>query len=611
MANTGFKIAGTGASVDFGTEFPVDSGVHVWTTPGNITAIDTNDAVSTTTGTTGLSYRLVASNFDFSSIPLGAHIDGYEVRVQNYFESATNWTWNHSRFDLVDTASAGYRGGGANPTDMPQPSGTEQDGTWGYPDKRNESIDDITTKQTLYLDRQLVTNSAFGASVCGLVSGVPGTETLNVDAIEMDIYYHEGFPATLGSGEQMGGGKKGPWLYNGYVYALAVRGTPGAGDAALQVVRTQTPEKGDWEELDADTTSEMVSSTNLLYGEAIAAQVISNFLHIVRIDSSGSGSRVLYRRFNLDTNTWVTTADETWVGPVDILAPAVDIHCISTSNIYVIYSGEIERVMGGDKLRVDYAHWNGTAWTTAQALDNAGDVHYGSPVICEGNGADDVHFAWLRQTSTANDPPNDWADIQGRTHLGSGGLDGTWDTFTFSSITAGGIGASMRALTRDAGTIRAYLAENTSGDLGIVLGTEGGANNVIDFTSDAQDTDTISIDVNPRGVLTEDQWVFDVMYDPITSKYYMVHSDPATDDLYYRESVGGASWSASVEILDGVTRCDDISINVYTRGIDTVLGVLYTDAAITYYTEHVVQTGILPFYGQVNDARRRNTLLRM
>ena len=591
MPDTGWVLTGTCTNFTM----PGSTGAN-WVNLSNATVIDSNYAHVNQTAI-GDTNAIRASNFDFSGIPTGAHIDGIEILMDGLhrtgviasidFTNIVNPDGTRNIYDItIDPANTSI-----TPTDT----------TGGGSNDRLSTA--LTVADVQDTDFGFLTN---------VTTSTTSTIEMRIESMQMRITYHEGFPAPIGSAEQMGGGKKGPFLYNGYVYALVTRTTPGTNEQALQIARTQTPEKGNWVVLDTGTTSEMtITSPTLLYADAFAAQVINNLLHIVRISSDGLGSRIHYRRFNLSTNTWVTTADETWINNVDILAPAVDIHCISASDIYVVYSGEVDRVMGGDKLRVDYAHWNGTAWTTGQALDNAGDVHYGSPVVCEGNGADDVHFAWLRQTSTANDPPNDWADVQGRTHLGSGGLNGTWDTFTFSSITAGGIGVSLRALTRDAGTIRAYLAENTSGDLGFVLGTETGANNVIDFTSDAQDTDTISIDTNARSIIVEDQWVFDAIYDPITSKYYMVHSDPATDDLYYRESVDGTSWNASVEILDGVTRCDDISINVYTRGIDTVLAVLYTDNEVTFYTEHVVQAGILPFYGQVNDARRRNTLLRM
>ncbi len=70
MSNTGNVFPGTGSTVD-------RAGATAWTTPGNITADDTTNATSTVP-----TDYLLASNFNFSSIPNNVAIRGVVVRVE-------------------------------------------------------------------------------------------------------------------------------------------------------------------------------------------------------------------------------------------------------------------------------------------------------------------------------------------------------------------------------------------------------------------------------------------------------------------------------------------------------------------------------------------------
>jgi hypothetical protein len=72
MANTGNIFAGTGENNN-------GIGATAWSTPTNITSDNTTDA---TCNAAASSQYLVARNFDFSTIPTGAVINGILVRVE-------------------------------------------------------------------------------------------------------------------------------------------------------------------------------------------------------------------------------------------------------------------------------------------------------------------------------------------------------------------------------------------------------------------------------------------------------------------------------------------------------------------------------------------------
>lgn len=104
-----------------------DSGVGPnWSNPGN--AVHNDDTFATVTlDMAETSEKLVATNFDFSSIANGSTVDGLEVRVMALksgdecgldacqFYRATGTTWHSATTDfsgvLGDTESANYAGG--------------------------------------------------------------------------------------------------------------------------------------------------------------------------------------------------------------------------------------------------------------------------------------------------------------------------------------------------------------------------------------------------------------------------------------------------------------------------------------------------------------------
>lgn len=98
MADTGFVFPGTAVG-----NRTITGGDKDWSTPSGITADDISDAFWGTFTPTEQSNGLAGSNFDFSSIPSGATIDGIEIRVGDYSESALGGQeWAVLRLILAD-----------------------------------------------------------------------------------------------------------------------------------------------------------------------------------------------------------------------------------------------------------------------------------------------------------------------------------------------------------------------------------------------------------------------------------------------------------------------------------------------------------------------------
>lgn len=120
MPSTGAIIAGTGASL-------AGIGTVAWTLPGNIVASD-NSSATASLNSNAVSRWLVATNFDFSSIPDDAVILGVTGTIEGKYTGANAATITSASFVVGDavagtaktlsltltSSDANYTVGGAN-----------------------------------------------------------------------------------------------------------------------------------------------------------------------------------------------------------------------------------------------------------------------------------------------------------------------------------------------------------------------------------------------------------------------------------------------------------------------------------------------------------------
>lgn len=163
IPSTGAKIAGTGASL-------AGIGTVAWTNPGNITASDNTRATSAV-GSGGVSNWLVATNFDFSTIPNDAIILGVIGTVEASYVSGTKSTLTAASFVVGDAVVGTQKTLAQDVTtsDVSYTVGSVSD-LWGY----------------------AITPVILKASTTGWALSMTGTGGLNsarVDAMWMTVTY--------------------------------------------------------------------------------------------------------------------------------------------------------------------------------------------------------------------------------------------------------------------------------------------------------------------------------------------------------------------------------------------------------------------------------------
>ena len=99
--------------------------------------------------------------------------------------------------------------------------------------------------------------------------------------------------------------------------------------------------------------------------------------------------------------------------------------------------GEVEAIHGDDKYRIDVATRDSVTdanWTW-QSLDAGGDVHYFNPAVIAGSVNAEAHLMYMRQTSTANEPPLNFNEILTQTINGNVGASPTFSTLQTTTLT--------------------------------------------------------------------------------------------------------------------------------------------------------------------------------
>lgn len=170
MPDTGWVLTGLGTNVATGTK--------AWTTPNNIsTAGDGAYAQAASMKSGGTSQILVASTFDFSSIPVGASITGIEARVRKRSNFAT------ACIDHTIQIMVGSTAVGSNLADSVTEWGT------GFADANYGGSSNLWGATP---SRSDVVSSTFGLHTRAAVTGSSMTRYAEVATVEMKITYSLG-----------------------------------------------------------------------------------------------------------------------------------------------------------------------------------------------------------------------------------------------------------------------------------------------------------------------------------------------------------------------------------------------------------------------------------
>ena len=171
MADTGYKFPGTAVG-----DRAITSAVNTWGSPNNIKLDDAAEATNQSSNVDEISFGLAASNFDFTSIPIGATIDGIEVRVGDYFlaVSTQDHDWTTVRLILADNTD-GSVNRFADFTDWTDTAQT--DGSGNSSDLWSETINDTDVKDVDW------------GFFIGITSQVSVVSRAEIDFMQMKVYY--------------------------------------------------------------------------------------------------------------------------------------------------------------------------------------------------------------------------------------------------------------------------------------------------------------------------------------------------------------------------------------------------------------------------------------
>jgi hypothetical protein len=592
---TSWVIAGTAVNDN-------SYGVTAWVNPGNATADDDTYAVWADVTTVGEdSNRLKVTNFDFSSIPDNAWVDGFQYKIDCRRTGTSTATWNIFNYEFYNesgviettlrlTNGATYDDFGPNV--IGEPFGVRWlPGYWGAasPVVNNNGLARVT------IGSEWNASSLFGLSIVAESADTTANGNVEVDHVAMRARYHEGFPALISTGWNRQTTIP-PILYNGRIYVFN-QYYRDYGDVSFGVVKSGTdPSTGKWTHL--DTSNEVVITTGFNMestsaSRGIDAVVVGTTVHcVIRFPT-----RIDYKAFDLSTETWGTSTTVTSSLGADY-GENIGITVKANGDILVIYNGATEKVMGGDKGRVDYARStnNGSSWTADVALDAAGDIHYGSPGCRNGDVSNYVWLYWGRQTSTASDPAASWGDYQTRTHNSSATLSAVQTSGALTDCTNEG----SRILLVDDGTNwkSPYFGSTPNRTQRVRQATS--SSGVMSWSSTEFSNNTLA---NAPNILVSNSghYGFTLTLDPDNGDIYMVYVGGSWTssliyeaDLYYAVSTDGmATWSTPT-LIEGTDNGDHQeyqvigkpNVAIYTRSGTKVLGIVYDiTGGMLRYTE--------------------------
>jgi len=309
-----------------------------------------------------------------------------------------------------------------------------------------------------------------------------------------------------------------------------------------------------------------------------------------------------YAVFDMSDDTW-GAIDEEIENPTDNpILGWISLDARSDGDVVAVYNGDHDRVMGGDKQRVDVNVRSGSppTWSGPTSLDIGADFHYGNPNIVKRNATDDMHILW-QQTANTDDPPTAWLRAEGRTIRPDDSLSTSVQSLVNVTIDelvgvpniahVNGVAAGLQPAANQATNNFISAEEDASDDVNTVTSSSAGQ------TADP----AIDGEFGINTIVGDGDTAFHAMWSG--------GGTAGVDrDIYYATSTDGEIWTGEVEELDGVT-CNFISANIYVRGADTVMAYVYDDGGVVKYNEKVLIAGaapFLPFY-----PKRPNVLLRM
>ncbi len=352
-------------------------------------------------------------------------------------------------------------------------------------------------------------------------------------------------------------------------------------------------------------TSNEPNVTTEGFGSA-AAIADGTMIHIVTSTIEGVDDFFLkYHSFDTTDDTWNVTSEDiaTWPNVAGVQFSWAQIAVRSDGDVIVVYAGDVDKVMGDTKHRVDYARREGSpqTWTADIALDSdTADIHYGNPCIVKSATSDDMHIIHQKSAAAA-DPWSVWVTTEGRT------LDPSNNLSTIQSVSTDGDDIqnpySDLVSYDDGGTTR-IVGIGVDGaaltDIISPAAVEDGSDDLSSFTAQQ---DSVGEDINDSGnaiggVVDADGRLHVIYRTNLNN----------TDVTYTRSEDNGATWRSGQLTLDdiGTSASNMRGVAIYDRGGLKMAYVFNRASLNNVYHEHVITPTI-----EEMTFRPENTLLRM
>lgn len=307
------------------------------------------------------------------------------------------------------------------------------------------------------------------------------------------------------------------------------------------------------------------SNVEVVAGVAIAAVSafqVGDIIHVVTGVGVASGYHVYYHVFDMSSDTWTTTKEAVKTGYTLFNASqegkSVGIVVRSDGDVIVTYNGQTASSQG----RVFYARREGGSWTIDVSLDNAaanwlvGGVALGS--------SDRAHFFFSNFSSD---------DEYQRTLTSANSLQTLPSSYDTSVNSAGREHDSPVAYVSGGVTkVRYAYHDALTGNISVAK-------------FDSADTPTVTTDVDISGSESVANIYFSssLSVDGTTLWHTFIRS--LDSDIWTQSSEDGAAWSTATEFYDDAAAVTSLRTNVYARGGNYVIGIVYTTASAVLYHE--------------------------
>lgn len=352
-----------------------------------------------------------------------------------------------------------------------------------------------------------------------------------------------------------------PFIAGGNVYVIAKSGSSTLGAYKATDPTSSFTKQG---------TDPTVSNTI----EGIAVAQSGSEIHVVTVDGTSSTTKAIkYHVFNTSSDSW-TTSNETVTSHSVLFGstsyPNLGIVVRSDGDVIVLYNGPTGASMGSDYDRVKYARREGGTWTVDVAVDNGGATSW-YVIDAVAGSSDRSHFFFSNQSA---------GDAYQRTLTSANALE-TFPSSFDTTVTASQFTIVTDGISYDdAGTQKVWcpIISSTANTVDSALLSSADAPTV---TSGSDITGATNAYVNTATGATTS-----FAADGTTLWHTFIQS--STNDIYTQSNADEAGWSTPASFYTGTV--SSVWTNVYTRGSNIVLGIVFVESTVKYH-EYTISTG--------------------